>query len=339
MTPPPFWTTFLSPRFAWLQIEITTHCNAACRYCPHTLYRSQWQSRHLPLEVFQRLQPTFRKVNLIYLQGWGEPFLHPDFFTMVGLARQAGCQVGATTNATLLTADVISRLVASGLDLLAFSLTGLGARHNLWRPGTSYDQVLDAIRRLTAEKRRQGRETPRVHIAYLLLRSGLPDLASLPEALSGLGINQVVISTLDLVAAPELRPEALRLASAGEWEVLQRQFAAVTMAGARQGLTIHPPPLPSPGSRPACPENILRAAVISAAGDVAPCVYRNIPAAGGLVYGNGTVSPVQTCYFGNIQDQSFLEIWQSASYRSFRRAWQTGQLPPGCQDCLRIKKP
>ncbi len=334
---PPLWANFLAPRFAWLQIEVTTHCNAACRYCPHTLYRSHWQSRHLPLEVYRRLLPTFKKVNLVYLQGWGEPFLHPDFFTLVALARQAGCRVGATTNATLLTEDVINRLVTSGLDILAFSLTGLGARHDAWRPGTSYDQVLDAIRCLTAEKRRQGRETPQVHIAYLLLRSGLPDLADLPEALGGLGISQVVLSTLDLVAAPELRPEALRLAGPLAWQEVQRQLSAVTRVGARQGLTIHPPPLPAPGRQLVCPENILRAAVISAAGDLAPCVYRNIPTTGGHLYGNGPAQPVPICHFGNIQDRPFLEIWGSDSYRAFRRVWQTGQLPPDCRDCLRIK--
>lgn len=338
MTPPSFWTTFLSPRFAWLQIEVTSHCNAACRYCPHTLYGSHWQNRHLPLEVFRLLLPTFKKVNLVYLQGWGEPFLHPDFFTLVALARQAGCQVGATTNATLLTAEVINRLVSSGLDILAFSLTGLGARHDVWRPGTSYDQVLGAIRRLTDEKRRQGRETPQVHIAYLLLRSGLPDLAKLPAALAGLGIDQVVISTLDLVAAPELRQEALKLASPGEWQELQRQLTAVTLDAARQGLTIHPPSLPAPGRPLVCPENILRAAVISAAGDVAPCVYRNVPTAGDQVYGNGAVQPLQTCHFGNLRDRPFLEIWQSDPYRTFRRAWQIGQPPPCCRDCLRIKE-
>ncbi|MGQ9920428.1 MAG: radical SAM/SPASM domain-containing protein, partial [Desulfobacca sp.] len=292
---------------------------------------------HLPLKVFQLLQPTFKKVNLVYLQGWGEPFLHPDLFTMVALARQAGCRVGATTNATLLSDAMLSRVVASGLDILAFSLTGLGANHDAWRPGTSYAQVLDAMRRLAAEKRRQGRDRPRVHVAYLLLRSGLPDLPSLPKALSGLGIDHVVISTLDLVAAPELRQEALKLGSLGEWRELQRQCAALVMAGARQGLSIHPPALPSPKSRPACPENILRAAVISAAGDVFPCVYQNLPATGGQFSGLGSAPLLHPCLMGNIQQQPFLKIWQSDAYHCFRRAWQTGHLPLCCQDCLRIK--
>ena len=78
----------------WLQVAVTSHCNASCAYCPHTIYRRQWQSRHLSLTTFQRLLPDLQRVRLVYLQGWGEPFLHPDFFTLVSLAKQAGCQVG-----------------------------------------------------------------------------------------------------------------------------------------------------------------------------------------------------------------------------------------------------
>ncbi len=335
---PAFLSHFLPQRFDWLQIEVTSHCNAACRYCPHTLYHSHWQHRHLPLEVYQRLRPALKKVDLVYLQGWGEPFLHPDFFALVAMARQAGCRVGTTTNATLLTPEVISRIVSSGLDILAFSLTGLGSRHDYWRPGTSFDQVLDAIRLLRDEKRRQGRDTPHVHIAYLLLRSGLPDLARLPEALQDLGIAQVVISTLDLVAAPHLRFEALRLAGPAAWRDLQQHCAEVIKAGARRGLTIHPPPLPSPGQHPICPENILRAAVISADGQVAPCVYLNVPTQEGWQFLSHTSRPLQPCHFGHVQDRPFPAIWQARPYRAFRRTWQRGQPPPSCQDCLRIKE-
>ncbi len=334
---PPFLSRFLMPRFAWLQVEVTTHCNAACRYCPHTLLQPHWQSRHLDPPVFQRLLPDVQRVAMVHLQGWGEPLLHPEFFTLVEWARQVGCRIGTTTNATLLTDDVVHRLVASGLDILAVSLTGLGPHHDYWRPGTSYDQVLDALRRLERAKRRQGRQTPRIHVAYLLLRSGLPVLSHLPEALAGLGIDQVVISTLDLVAAPHLWGEALRLSAPEERRAWQEQLTAVAAAGARRGLTIHPPPLPSPGAPVVCPENILRAAVISADGQVAPCVYLNVPAREGRQYLNHTSRPLQSCHFGRLQDQSFHSLWHSAPYRAFRRAWQTGHPPERCRHCLRLR--
>ncbi len=182
-------------KFDWLQVAVTSHCNASCAYCPHTVYRRDWLSRHLSLATFHRLLPELKKTNLIYLQGWGEPFLNPDFFTFVTLAKQAGCQVGTTTNATLLTEATIARIVESGIDVLAFSLAGVGDTHDSWRQGTSFQQVLEAIRSLQECKRRLGKVNPQVHIAYMLLRSGLADLERLPLVLRGLEINQVVIST------------------------------------------------------------------------------------------------------------------------------------------------
>ena len=73
------------------------------------------------------------------------------------------------------------------MDVLAFSLAGIGETNDAWRQGTSFQQVLEAIRSLQACKRRLGKLTPRVHIAYMLLRSGLADLEKLPMALQGLG--------------------------------------------------------------------------------------------------------------------------------------------------------
>jgi len=333
----PFWSNLFLPRLDWLQIEVTTHCNARCAYCPHTLYQSSWQSQHLPLALFQRLLPSLKKTRLVYLQGWGEPLLHPDFFTLVHLARQAGCQVGTTTNATVLTEAVIERLLDSGLDILALSLTGLGANHDRWRQGTHYEQVLEAVRAVAAAKRRRQQQTPRIHLAYLLLRSGLADLARLPEALQGLEISQVVISTLDFVAAPELRQEAGKLASPAERHSWQQALAAVARAGQRRGLTIHIPSLLTPPGPQACPENVLRAAVVSAAGQLSPCVFRTIPAAQVSYYGQDSIQPLEPCHFGSLAHQGLPALWHSPAYRAFRRAWQAGSPPPCCQGCLRIQ--
>ena len=110
-------------RLDWIQVEISSYCNASCVYCPHTAYKDNWQNRCLPLEIFKKLVPAFAKTKLIYLQGWGEPFTNPHFFDMLTLAKNAGCMVGTTTNGTLLNTEIIERLVAEGLDIICFSFT------------------------------------------------------------------------------------------------------------------------------------------------------------------------------------------------------------------------
>ena len=336
-----------SPRLDWLQLAVTSHCNASCAYCPHTIfrgctlwhcpYRRHWQSRHLPLSTFQRLLPDLKKINLVYLQGWGEPFLNPDFFTFVSLAKQAGCRVGTTTNATLLTEETIIRIVESGIDLVAFSLAGIGDTHNIWRQGTSYQKVLEAIRSLQAYKRRLGQVNPRVHVAYMLLRSGLADVDKIPGELQGLGISQVVISTLDLVATPELGKESLANLSEPEGIEISQRLEKLAPSGARGNLNIYYPDLSTRSQRKDCPENVSRAAVISSDGDVSPCVYTNVPTLAGNYYIRGEAHKIRSMFFGNVNDRSFREIWRQTEYRCFRRTWANGNLPEQCRNCLKLK--
>ena len=131
-------SSLLFPELDWIQVEASSYCNAACRYCPHTTYRDTWLERHLPLETFEKLAPVFRKTKLVYLQGWGEPFLNPDFFAMAALAKQAGCKVGVTTNGMLLNREIIEQLVSFGFDVVAFSVAGVDEKNDAVRSGAPH---------------------------------------------------------------------------------------------------------------------------------------------------------------------------------------------------------
>ena len=89
-----FLSNLFLPFLDWIQVEVTSLCNAECVYCPHVVYEQFWQKNHMPIETFEKLLPAFRRTSLVYLQGWGEPFLHPRFFEMVRIARGCGCRVG-----------------------------------------------------------------------------------------------------------------------------------------------------------------------------------------------------------------------------------------------------
>lgn len=54
------------------------------------------------MQTFDSLTPAFSLTDLVFLQGWGEPLLHPRFWDMVHRVKRAGCWVGFTTNAMAL---------------------------------------------------------------------------------------------------------------------------------------------------------------------------------------------------------------------------------------------
>ena len=56
--------SLFAPTFDWIQVEVTSHCNALCIYCPRTVFKESWQDQHLSLETFKRLKPVLRELAL-----------------------------------------------------------------------------------------------------------------------------------------------------------------------------------------------------------------------------------------------------------------------------------
>jgi MoaA/NifB/PqqE/SkfB family radical SAM enzyme len=330
--------SLFQPKWDWIQVEVTTDCNAACIYCPRTVYRNSWKDRHLPLETFRKLRPVMGRTRHLHLQGWGEPLLHPFFFEMVAMGKAAGCQVGTTTNGMLLNKEGIERVVQSELDMIAFSLAGTDEENDRIRKGTSLTKVLAAIRSLRRGKEKQGKTKPSVHVAYLLLRSGIVELGKLPSLLEGSGVSDVVISFLDFVPSVELQDEVIAPRTASEREKLRSLLEAVEAEGEKLSLKIHHP-YESPGyEREACTENVLRALCIASDGSVTPCAYTNLEAHSASYVLAGEKRLYERMIFGNIDEQSIIHIWRQKAYRTFRRSFHTGELAALCRGCPKLRR-
>jgi radical SAM protein with 4Fe4S-binding SPASM domain len=328
-----FLSAFSPLSFDWIQVEVTSVCNAACFYCPRTAYKDKWTNRHMTLATFAHVLPALKQTKLAYLQGWGEPFLNPDFFVMVEQAKKAGCRVGTTTNGMALDAALIQKVIQSGLDILSFSLAHTDPCHDQVRQGTHLTDVLDRIRNLHEAKKQAGTYKPAIHVAYMLLRSNKDDVKRLPSLLKGIGINQVVISTLDFVATTELKQEEILPQTEAEYDELFTLLENVRIEGEQMGLPIHYQIGYAGRRRLFCSENIEKAVVISASGEVSPCVLTNIPVAG-LQDGPGLSDRM---IFGNITREPLSKIWRSEAYKKFRRTiYDQERHPDRCMRCSKL---
>lgn len=321
----------------WIQIEVTSRCNAACIYCPRTVYRRFWKNRSLPLNLFERLVPTFGKTGLVYLQGWGEPLLHPDLPAMVAMAKAAGARVGTTTNGMLLDVPLARSLVESGLDILAFSLAGTSAAYNnRLRAGTQIEKVLEKIALLETVKRQCRSSTPVVHIAYMLLASGIEEIQRLPQCLKDHPVAQVVVSVLDLVTGAGLAGEVVQLGAAAPRADIETILRNLREEGRTMGLEIHTPGAGPVSKRQSCSENIQRALCVSAEGEVSPCVFTNLPVAGKYVGLHGQARASRRLIFGNIRDDILPAIWRYPEAVRWRAAHAAGQTPDPCAGCGKL---
>ncbi len=322
--------------FDWIQVEVTSYCNALCVYCPRTVFKESWQDRHLSLETFKRLKPVLSRTDLVHLQGWGEPFLNPEFFEIAAFAKQAGCKVGTTTNATLLNEERIRKVIETGIDILAFSLAGTGESNDIIRKGTSLKKVLKAIETLSREKEKRGKTAPEIHLAYMLFRSGMAELESLPGLLEGLGVSQVVVSTLDFVPTEELRNEAVIPTTREEYEELCSHLDRLVEAGREKGLSVHYHLVSPEKRKDVCTENIQKALCISSDGAVTPCVYTNLRVSGTYYDLQGKKVGYERMVFGNIRERDVKDIWKGKSYEAFRRSFCKRELASTCQKCPKI---
>lgn len=305
-----------------LQVEITTRCPGRCTYCPHTHLAHRWQTADMPPRTFGRLWPLLRRSRRVHLQGWGEPLLHEDFFAMAALARRAGCAVSTTTCGLSLTEDQALRLVTSGLDIVAFSLTGTDPTSNAARRGVGFERVTAAVE--TLQRVRWARQAVHleIHFAYLLLASTMEAVRGLPALMQRLGVHAAVVSTLDYVPHPELAGEAFAPQEAAKCmqaeAILQETAAEARSLGLGFDWS-----LPG-GAGPGCRENSGRSLFVAVDGSLAPCVFTRLPLAG---------DDPHRLAFGNAATDDTLAVWESDAFRRFRASLASGTPHPRCRGC------
>ena len=324
------------PCLDWIQVEISSYCNAGCIYCPHFAFQTNWQNRFLPLEAFRNLIPAFARTDLVYLQGWGEPFTHPQFFEMLQIAKAAGCRVGTTTNGSLLDRRKIERLVDQGLDILGFSLAGVDERNDKIRNGTRIKKVMQCMHEIQRARDKYGVGNPEIHIAYMLLRSGLDDLEKLPQFLGNTGAAQTVVSSLSYVVSPEMKEDCILAHGKAAYVELKDRLMEVKKETAKRQSDVHFHLVSPLQNHFSCSENIPKAVVVGSDGSLSPCVMKQVPVHSDNHYFIiGQKRLQQNLSFGNIQQQSLRTIRRNKGYRQFIREFCNGSTPAVCQDCLK----
>jgi len=112
------------PMPTMVNIEPTNKCNLKCVMCPRDEMERSLGS--MSMDTFRKVTDECAEmgVNLITLNGYGEPFISGDLFEMVDYAMKAGLQVKINTNGHYLNEKNIRRLLLSPPTHLSISLDG-----------------------------------------------------------------------------------------------------------------------------------------------------------------------------------------------------------------------
>lgn len=105
-----------------LYIEPSSRCNLSCKMC----FRHTWQDETFKdmddktfLNIIDHLPES---VESIFFGGMGEPLIHPKIIHMISTASKTGKKIEMITNASLLTPEYSKILIENGLDWLWVSI-------------------------------------------------------------------------------------------------------------------------------------------------------------------------------------------------------------------------
>lgn len=135
-------------------IEVTNRCNIDCIMCPRQEMKRSIGD--MDLTLFKKIINDINgKIEFVWLQNYGEPFLHKDIFEMIKYTKESNLKVGISTNATVLDRDSINNILESKLDYIIFAFDGaIESTYEKIRRGARYGEVIKNIKLFLDEKNR-----------------------------------------------------------------------------------------------------------------------------------------------------------------------------------------
>jgi len=304
----------LRPRI--IQVEVSTKCQLKCGFCPRTLFKDRWRSEDISWDHFVRILPYAGKVELVHLQGWGEPLLHPGIWKMATAIKEKGGRISMTTNGMLMDDAAVRQICEIGFSFIAVSMAGARAgTHDSLRIGSSFGRICENVSRLSAAKSHPG-----IHLVMQMMKPNIDELPELVDLAAELGADSVIAPNLDYT--PVARMEDLKVFARIRDTRLGDVVEEAVIRGKKHGIGVRTYPVEPDDNCPVCSDDPLNNVVINVRGEVAPCVYLSMPVEGDIprMYW-GEHSRVSPFTYGNVKN-GLRQTLESAQAKKFRKEFE-----------------
>jgi len=276
-----------------ISIEPTTACNLRCPECPSGLRAFSRPTGNLKEDFFRKtIDALYHKLTYLIFYFQGEPYINPKFLDMVNYAHKKGIYTITSTNGHFLNDENARQTIKSGLDRLIISVDGTTQDvYENYRKEGNLEIVLQGARNVVKWKKKLKSQTPHIVFQFLVVRPNehqIPDIFRLAKTI---GVDEVKLKTAqvyDYEHGNPLIPLNERYAR------YQRQIDGTYRV--KNQLLNH------------C-WKLWHACVITWDGQVVPCCF----------------DKDAKHRLGDLQHQSFQQIWKGASYNAFRHRLLNGR--------------
>ncbi|MFP4557606.1 MAG: SPASM domain-containing protein [Bacteroidales bacterium] len=303
-------------------LELTDICNLECKIC----FRHQWveEPTDMPESLWKKTTKQIQGVNsieTIVLGGMGEPLASPLFQQAVNLFK--GKEILLTTNGTLIK-EKLTKDVIVDLDLIVISIDGMENRMMHDR-GVVFKELISSIDYLNQLKQEQYLETPKLDIQFVASKENVQEIFPLMDLLAEKRIRNLVISHF----LPQRSDQADNiLYQRYDNKPLKELYHKIRNHSFKRGLRVQFPEAELKTER-RCAFVSNNATYITSRGEVVPC-YRFSHQGSEVVFGR--FKTIKQYSFGNLRDNTLLDIWNSEDYVKFRNRIYNNHYP-SCPDC------
>ncbi|HPT20995.1 MAG TPA: radical SAM/SPASM domain-containing protein [Bacteroidales bacterium] len=280
-----------------LGVELTNHCNLHCPECSSGSGRMKRPRGFMDVDLFSRVMKELGPYlcNLnLYFQG--EPMLHPQFFSFLRNEKHTHSVV--STNGHFLDEENAQKIARSGLSKLIISLDGVDQdTYSAYRIGGNVDTVIKGIKNV-AEAKKKYNSSVEIEIQFVVNKLNEYQIPRVRE------MAQRLKTSLSLKSMQIIDKE-----NVGNWLPVNKKFRRYR---SHDGEYIIKNSLPDRCAR------LWFNPVVTWDGKVVPCCF----------------DKNAEFVMGDLNQDSFREIWNGPKYRSFRKSILSGRyMIDICRNC------
>ena len=171
--------------------EITNTCNYHCSYCMFSSEAKKYENE-LTTEEVKKAIKDLKGNNFTYIKfTGGEPFVRKDMVEILKYASELGFDMDISTNASLLTSEIVKELKAINFPMIHVSLDGYDKNlHEYVRGKNTFEPTIRGIKILTEN----GIYTRLGTVIYSQNEDYLEKIVALA---SNLKVNEIIFSFME----------------------------------------------------------------------------------------------------------------------------------------------
>lgn len=280
-----------------ISAELTNNCNLHCPHCSSGSGLMGRKRGFMDIELFKKVMKELNPyLYNVNLYFQGEPMLHPQFFSFVANCRKLHSVV--STNGHFLSEENSEQIAGSRLNKLIVSLDGMDQEtYSASRVGGSVSRVIEGLKNMARAKKRHN-SSLKIEILFLVNRFNehqIPGLRQLARSLqASLNLKSMQIINKEDIASWMPSKKKYR-----RYEIKEGEYAIKNS-------------LPDKCAR------IWFSPVITWDGKVVPCCF----------------DKNAEYIMGDLNQDSFREIWTGPRYRIFRKSILSGRyMIEMCRNC------